>query len=284
MSTLTKILIVLLSLLSVYLCSSVVIYVGTATNYRKAYEDLRSELAATQEKNKSFEQQLEEKKRQMNELSDKLDTEIAKLKADKLKAEQDMKDAKRSESELNEKVKTLAAAALKFEGTVGGMEESLKKTREELDAARSDGIKLSKNLNEITASLEEKMVQLESLNAEKKRLLEEKTKLENQLAGKMPMGENAGPITTVPDSASQAIETSPGATIEGKVTAIEGSLVTLSIGTADGVENGMVFHVTRNDTFICDIKITEVDAEVSAGTLQLIQQQPQVNDIASTAW
>jgi hypothetical protein len=88
------------------------------------------------------------------------------------------------------------------------------------------------------------------------------------------------------ESATKAIEptSTSNAAVQGKITAIEGKLVTLSIGKADGIQKGMIFHVTRNDAFICDIKITEVDAEVSAGTLQLVQQQPQIGDIAATTW
>jgi chromosome segregation ATPase len=194
---------------------------------------------------------------------------------------------KKDKAALDEKVQTLAAAALKFEGTVSGMESSLKETRAELDKTRAEGVKLTKNLSDITASLEEKMVQIETLNAEKKRLLEDKTKLENQLAGKAATPETAEPITPMPaDSATKAAEPAPAtsAALQGKITAIEGKLVTLSIGKADGVQKDMILHVTRNDAFICDIKVTEVDAEVSAGTLQLVQQQPQIGDIAATTW
>lgn len=284
MSVLTKILIVLLSLFSLFLCGTIVTYVGTAKNYKNAYEELDTELKALQKKNKSYEQQLEEKKRQMDEFSSKLDGEMAKLKAEKTQIEQDLKNAERAKATLDEKVQNLAAAALKFETTVGGMEESLEKTREELDRTRAEGIKLAKNLNEITASLEEKMAQLNAVDAEKKRLLEEKTKLEQQLAGKTTESVIAGPVTVVPDSATRAIETPVSAALQGLVTAVDGTLVTLSIGSADGVEKGMIFHVIRNDSFVCDIRITEVDAEAAAGTIQLVQQQPKVGDIASTTW
>jgi ABC-type transporter Mla subunit MlaD len=266
------------------LCGTVVTYVSTAKNYKNAYEDLKTELAAVQKKNQSYQQQLEEKKRQMDELSNKLDTEMTKLKAEKAQLEQNLKDAERAKTDLDERVKTLAAAALKFQGTVEGMEGSLKETREELDKARAEGIKLAKNLNEITGSLEEKMAQLNALGAEKKRLLEEKTKLEQQLAGKTTESVISGPVTVVPDSATKAIEPPTAAMLQGKVTAVDGSLVTLSIGSADGVEKGMIFHVIRNDSFMCDIKITDVDTEASAGTIQLVQQQPKVGDIASTTW
>jgi uncharacterized phage infection (PIP) family protein YhgE len=284
LSALTKILIVLLSLFSLFLCGAVITYVATQRNYKEAYEKSQAEVSSLRQTSTSYKEQLEEKKRQMQSLSDKLDGEMASLKAEKSKLEQDLEGAKRDKTALDEKVQTLASAALKFEGTVSGMEGSLKQTREELDKARAESIKLSKNLNEITASLEEKMVQLESLNAEKKRLLEEKSNLENRLSGKTGTAETAGPITAVPDSATKATEPASSAALQGKITAVEGSLATLSIGTADGVEKGMVFHVTRNDAFICDIRVKDVDTEESAGTLELVQQQPQAGDIASTTW
>jgi len=285
LSALTKILIVLLSLFSIFLCGTVVTYVGTAKNYKQAFESSQTEIASLKQTSTSDKKLLEEKKKQMEELSDKLGGEISALKAENTKLEQDLTSVKRDNATLDEKVQTLAAAALKFEGTVSGMEGSLKETRAELDKTRTEEIKLSKNLGDITASLEEKMVQIETLNAEKKRLLEDKTKLENQLAGKAATPETAEPITPMPDSsATKAIEPTSNATVQGKITAIEGKLVTLSIGKADGIQKGMIFHVTRNDAFICDIKITEVDAEVSAGTLQLVQQQPQIGDIAATTW
>ncbi len=279
MSTLTKILIVLLSLFSIFLCGTVVTYVGTAKNYKSAYENLSTELTALKKKTTNYEQQLEEKKRQMDELAGKLDSEIAKLKAEKSQIEQELKNADRSKAALEEKVQSLAAAALGFEETVGGMEESLKTTRQELDKARAEGIKLAKNLNEITASLEEKIAQLNSVDAEKRRLLEQ------QASGEPGAAVSYEPITPLPDdSATRIIETPVTTALQGMVTAVDGSLVTLSIGDADGVVKGMIFHVIRNDSFMCDIRITEVDTEASAGTTQLIQAQPRVGDIASTTW
>ena len=49
-----------------------------------------------------------------------------------------------------------------------------------------------------------------------------------------------------------------------------------------GVKEGMKFHVTRGDEFICDILITDVDTEEAVGVLELVQQQPNVGDTVST--
>ena len=60
------------------------------------------------------------------------------------------------------------------------------------------------------------------------------------------------------------------------------SLVHLSIGSADGVRENMLLHVTRGDEFLCDVMVTNVDINQSAGVLQLVKQRPQVGDTAST--
>jgi hypothetical protein len=238
----------------------------------------------TSENNKA---QLEEKKKAMEELSDRLDDQIKALEAEKLKITDDLKNAEREKLALDEKVKNLATAALKFEETVGGMEQSLKSTRAELDQARADNIKLSKNLDEVTASLNEKIAQLEALQTEKMRLLEEKTALEEKLAGggkSLAAKGEIQPVTPMQDFAMPAAAPSQEIPIQGLVTGVESGLATLSIGSADGVQKGMIFHVVRSDRFICDIQITEVDTEVSAGSLQLVQEQPNVGDTASTTW
>ena len=63
---------------------------------------------------------------------------------------------------------------------------------------------------------------------------------------------------------------------------VKNSLATISIGSADGVKEGMKFHVTRGDEFICDVLIVNVDTEKAVGVLELVQQSPKTGDNAST--
>ena len=63
---------------------------------------------------------------------------------------------------------------------------------------------------------------------------------------------------------------------------LKNSMASISIGTADGVKEGMKFHVTRGDQFICDIVIIDTDTEEAVGVLELVQQPPKVGDNAST--
>ena len=44
----------------------------------------------------------------------------------------------------------------------------------------------------------------------------------------------------------------------------------------------MRFHVIRNNSFICDIVITKIDADQSSGYLDLVTAMPKAGDIVKT--
>jgi hypothetical protein len=72
--------------------------------------------------------------------------------------------------------------------------------------------------------------------------------------------------------------------LKGLITAVDSKnkMVSISIGTADGVKEGMKFHVTRGDKFICDILIIDTDAENAVGAMELVQEQPRTGDTVTT--
>jgi cell shape-determining protein MreC len=170
-----------------------------------------------------------------------------------------------------------------FEQSVRNLQGSLEQTQEQLDTARTQTIKDRKDLNQITADLYEKIVQMQDLEAERRRLLEQKTMLEEQLgtAGGAAPRRDVTPVTQRPQPAG-ATPMVTSSDIQGLVTAVGESMVQLSVGSADGVTLNMVFHITRGDRFLCDIVVTDVDINKCAGVLELVQQRPQVGDTAST--
>ena len=72
--------------------------------------------------------------------------------------------------------------------------------------------------------------------------------------------------------------------LKGLVTDVdmENSLVEISIGSADGVKEGMKFYITRGEEFICDILIYDVEPEKAVGLLDLVSERPKVGDDVST--
>jgi hypothetical protein len=82
-----------------------------------------------------------------------------------------------------------------------------------------------------------------------------------------------------------SVPSSPGLRgLKGLVTAVGDSLITISLGLDDGVRKGTVFYVTRGDEYICDLRITDVEVDTSAGVLELVQpgNMPRIRDNVST--
>jgi len=288
LSTLTKILIVLLTLSSIFLCGIVVTYVANADNYRQKYNDIRTDKDSLSQKVKNLTKQVNEKIEQKRLLEDKLSSEIASLKVEIGKLQADLDNAEREKAVLLQKVNNWTSIVQDFRETNDDQGRLLEETLDQLKKVQAEQIKDHKELNETTAALVEKMAIIETLEARAKRLIEEKTELQNRLDRFLqPLGKVAAvpvPITPEKAVARPAKPTVEDIALQGLVTAVDlkNSMASISIGTADGVKEGMKFHVIRGDEFICDILIIDIDAEEAVGILELVQKQPKVGDNVST--
>lgn len=288
MSGLTKILIVLLTLSSFFLCGIVVTYVANADNYRQQSKDLKVKLDASSEKEKSAKKQLEERKKKYQQQETRLEKEIASLKVEIDQLQGDLNNVEREKAQLLQEASTWKAITKDFYTTTDKQGQLLKNALKELDRVRTEQIKERKELNDTTAVLIEKMAIVETLKVEKRRLLEKKTELQNRLDQfLMPMGEEAGaavPATLERTTVQPAQPAAKEIGLQGLVTKVDlkNSMAEISIGKADGIKEGMRFHVSRGNEFICDILIIDVQDEDAVGILELMVQQPKVGDNVST--
>lgn len=285
MSVLTKVLIVLLSFFSLFLCGMVVTYVSTAENFKVKYNEQKTLNVDLEQQRISVERLLKE---QNNLTKDKIaayEGDLQKLREENVQLELEKRNAERTSLSHQSRADSWQGLVDSFSKTIANLEETLKNTQTQLDKARQNGIKDQKELSEITASLYEKIVQLEALDAKSKRFLEQKQELENKLT-KMT-STPAEPVTATPVTQEKTNIVAAGplpssVDLKGLITELNESMATLSLGTADGVKKDMVFHVTRGDSFVCDIVITSIDINKSAGVVELKQREPQVGDTAST--
>lgn len=280
MSTLTKILIVLLSLFSIFLCGMVVSYVGSANNYKGLYDKLKTENQSLQSQAKQMQSLYGEQVKKTEQLEEKLNAEIKSLQERNNQLAADLQKTDRLSQEYHGRAESWKGVMTGFEQSVASMLDSLKLTQDQLEKSRSQNIKDQKDLNQITADLYEKIVELQRLESERRRLLEQKTTLEKQIS-QGNNGATPAAVTQVADMAKPAA-TPVSSSIKGLIMEIDQSLVTLSVGSADGVTKGMVLHVTRGSDFLCDIAVTDVDINKSAGVLEMVQQQPKIGDVVST--
>jgi len=291
LSTLTKALIVLLTIASIFLCGIVVTYVANAENYKQKYDNLYNGYQAAKKNEDNAKTQLnntiEEKDRNTEKLGEQiasLDEQINKLKNDLANAERDRDDATR-------KVNNWAAIVMDFSKTIENNEKLVKGALTERDLKEAELIKQGKELKDTTAALMENMAIVTQLQDESKRLLEEKTELQDKLDLYLRQYGKAiaepTPVTAVQDAVRLTPPTKD-IDLNGSITEVDlkNLLAEVSIGAANGVKEGMRFHLTRGDKFICDIVILDVWPEKAVGWLELLQDQPQdqpqVNDRVST--
>ena len=290
MSTLTKILIILLTLSSIFLCGIVVTYVGNADNYRQKYKGINQQTDALKENVKSLTKQLNEKTDKSQQRQDRLNSEIVSLKAEIKQLQGDLGNVEVERAALLQKVNSWTSIVKDFRETNEDQGRLLEEKLNELNKVQAEQIKQRKELRETTAALVEKMAYIETLEVEKRRLLEEKSELRGRLDQLLrPFGKTTArlvPVTPEKAAVKPAKVIARDIDLRGLVAAVDlkNSIASISIGAADGVKEGMRFHVTRGDEFICNILIIDVDTEKAVGVLELLrrQQQPRVGDKVST--
>ena len=261
-----------------------VAFVGSAKNFRTLYTEQKQLAEYSQaeltKKDELFNTQAFKYKESENRLQDS----ILALEMEKNQLVADLRRSERLSTQYQAQADSWKGVMTGFEQSVRNLQGSLQQTQQQLDATRSQGIRDQKELNQITADLYAKIVQLQSLEAERRRLLEQKTELEQQVTA-LSTGaavELRPAVTPLARTATPASTAPVAVDIKGLIVDVDETLVQLSVGSADGVRENMVFHITRGEQFLCDIVVTNVDINQSAGVLQLVQQRPRVGDMAST--
>lgn len=265
----------------------VVTFVGNANNYERWYQEQKTTSTGLQLGMASQTEHYNDQAKKFSTLETQLQEKLQKLEDDNRNLNTDLLKAEQKAAQAQADADSWKAVMTGFEQSVDNMQASLIETQTKLDQARAEGIKSQKELTQMTNELYVKIVQLKAVEADRRRLLEQKKELENRVTSTgTPAREVIPapvPVTPVPDRTAIAATTTPSeADIKGLVAEVDKKLVTLTVGSADGVTEKMLFHITRGDRFMCDVVITNVDINRCAGVIGLMVQQPQVNDTAST--
>ena len=298
MSTLTKVLIVLVTVFSLFLCGIVVTYAANAENYREKLQTSDKQLQAARENRRSAIESEAKQKEESEALKAELGKQIADLTALKTELEGEIDRLKRDNSQKEQTARDASAEAVLANETMSKLTDQAAASAKEVKDLQANLTNIEKELEETTQALMERVAALTDLESRNRQLIEEKQGLETQLSqvlqqyGRAPL---RPPTVTTTQSIAQPIQRAvaqppaPAAAtrainLNGRVTEVnmQGKIAAISIGAAAGVRANMKFHVTRGDRFICDILIFDVDAERAVGTLDLVQAEPQPGDMAAT--
>jgi hypothetical protein len=268
-----------------------VTYVASADNYKQKYDNQQRALQAAQRNEDDAKTKLNNTIEAKDRDSEELGEKIASLEEKIIGLETKLATAERERDNANQNVIGWAAKVTDFSKTLENYEDLLKNALRDRDLKEAELIKQNKELKDTTAALMENMAIVRQLQEDSKRLLEEKTELQNKLDQYLrQFGKAIGePIPVIPkEGAVSLARPTTDIDLSGSITEIDlkNLLAEISIGTADGVKEGMRFHLTRGDKFICDLVILDVWPERSVGWIDLLQDQPQnqpqVNDKVST--
>ncbi|MHC4425822.1 MAG: hypothetical protein ACYSYV_06980 [Planctomycetota bacterium] len=291
MSTLTKVLIVLLTIASIFLCGIVVTYVASAVDYKGEYDKQNRLYQAARENEGNANTQLNNTKKEMEQQKAKLNEEIGALQVQAGELQNKLIEVEREKALLLQKVNNWTSIVKDFTQTNDKQGQLLQNALDELNKVQTELIKERKELKDTTTALIEKMAIIALLENKSKGLLEEKTALQNKLdqflrqygkaiAAPVPVTTTRGQVRVAPPTKDIGLR--------GLITVVDlkNLLAEISIGAADGVKEGMRFHATRGDKFICDIVILDVEPEKAVGWLELLQKnlqdQPRAGDNVST--
>jgi hypothetical protein len=217
--------------------------------------------------------------------AEKLGEQIALLDEDILKLRNDLASAQREKDDAVREVNNWVSIVKDYKATNDTQRQMMQNALTQRDLKEAELIKLDNELKDTTSALMENMAIVRQLQDDSKRLLEEKTELQNKLDQYLRQYGKA-----IAEPLPETVRTAPTKDIDlsGSITEIDlkNLLAEISIGKADGVKEGMRFHLTRGDKFICDMVILDVWPEKAVGWIELLQDQPQnqprINDKVST--
>jgi hypothetical protein len=297
LSTLTKVLIVLLTVFSLFLSGIVVTYVANEKSQRDAAKELSLQKQRAVELKVKAERDLETGTQTAKTDKDKLDAQIIALGAQITKLQADLDAAKRENNQLVQQGASMGAAVQAASAGEKEQRALFQSEHQKVQSLETDRINREKELTETSETLLQKVTIIAQLQDTVRQLTQENQDLGTRLnqylvqygkiAAQSPTTVAPGSATARPVQPIAAVSPqTKNISLNGQVTAIDAPnrLAEISIGTAAGVRQDMRFHVIRGDQFVADILILEVWPDKAVGKLDLVKpdMQPQAGDKVAT--
>ena len=288
MSTLTKVLIVLLTVFSIFLCGIVVTYVANADNQREIADGLSRNLQSAKRSQEDAQNDLGQAKQEAEQMRRELEGQMNQLNVTISDLQAQFDAVRRENAQLVQKVADMTATVKLANETQSRQMQQAEVAQGEVVALRADQTKLDKELKETNQLLIEKMAVMAQLETTNRQLIESNQELKTRLNQYLRQYGKAAVVPTPVTPAPAIVQPAPAAAqdiaLNGRVTAVDmkNALAEISIGAAAGVKPDMKFHVTRGQQFVCDILILDVDPDRAVGVLDRVQGAPQAGDVCAT--
>lgn len=279
MSILTKIFVVLVTVLSVLLVALIVPFVANTENFRGQLAQETQRRRAAEDKARDYQveinaaqQAVAEQITDLNNKNQKLTATINTLQSDLATARADKQSETAKLAQLEATVSLLSASASQNSTILADLQTEVAQRRDAVVKLDRQRIELSDRVNQLQGDNE-------ALTRSLRRTREQATSLESRLAEmnariKSLPDEYQGYFTDPAARLAGAEPTEPDFEIRGRVTkvqSVEGvTFVQINVGSNDKVEPNMKFYVYRGDSeYVGTIVVNAVDTDASAGRVTL---------------
>lgn len=279
MSTLTKILVVVMVVAAIFASLVFINYANVVYNYKRAFEEQKSRADAADVTARDQILQKQAVQTERDKTVQAKDDRISALQSANEQQQAQLTAALADKAQQANTVESLKAS-------VAGLNASLEKQtamQDLLQTQLADARKTLQTLNDQYRQLEQANNDL-TLNYEQTtmalRVLREQAAEKDRKISQLEsaVAKSGGKVES-----SAPAQVSTGQKIEATVDAVKGNLASINVGSADGVTQGSKFILYRGSEYVGDLSIAQVDVNSSAGTLSNLQRTPQQGDKATTS-
>lgn len=275
MHLLTKIFVVLVSLLAVLLVPLVVVYAHNEDNFKRRYQDASGQMAAANQKLQSeqiahaakiaeLQGQLADLTKANEELARGRDQATAEIRT----LEKDLALAQSQQAQVRADLATLSAAVDGGQQILTRLLADIQTVRAEALAAEGRVVQLDERLRDVSSQLDVAVAARRAIHEELQQLKEEHARAREQVTMYQA---RFGAL--IDESAGEAVllihpQIDLDATVIG-VRRGEQVLAEINAGSRDGIQEGWDLSISRGDQFIARLRIIKVDINRATGIVEL---------------
>jgi hypothetical protein len=270
-STLTKVFVLLVSVLAIFLSGVVVTFVVNTENYRAAYQGQERLAKAAQVTAVVAEGAMKRGISHRNNMIDKLKDNLRTLESQNAEFLRKWETEAQARSLAENESFTAVALSKSLRDTIHNMYTAQNAIQTNLNEAHQAMLTSEAQTVHLTRELNTERVRADTLESIGRQRLEKIYELEDENTSiRSRLQEVAlkpSDWVETGDQVSQVPVRESGVAIRGQVMAVDSDLASISVGSADGVRKNMKFLVYRDNQYLGDLLVTHVESSQSAGRM-----------------
>lgn len=270
MSTLGKIVTVLVVVAAVFVGAMAAGYVKVSTDYRAALEDVEGAVSKARDHNKALVSGIAAAEKEVVATREKAKADVAALQVRIGDLEDRIKDSRDDVANQDTILQGFKTDIAKLTEQLGNLTAESKELETRASEAKARADQYQADNNNLVKEIHEERMRRRDLENQVMQARERLAELEKMQNAMVQTGSVAGTRVTP----------LPAVNLNGMVTAVEAGtgMVQINLGASDGVVKEMTFLVQRGGRYMADLVVTKMDENSAIGYLKTVQGQVQEGD------